>query len=1471
MGSYILFGKEITFSEAADRHYFFRVEMTAAIERAVGAYAHIYRETDNISDVLDGYVEAVTAITEKFAIEPLYAKLADADIFDVSRNEFDDECWDLSGCEEYYDDIVDKYNDIVSELEESREYREMRKASRGRVVGGGFGVGGALKGMAAAGAMNAVSGLGHSIANAVGNARSSAEAASAKRALYNSESTLATLAAGVEDCIKKIFVAYLDFINERIEDSSDSESGYYIDYTVYDDEKGETLLKNAILHPEKREEILIRAIGASPYDCDICEYIFTEYEAERKTILMIADRYHIDMTSCCEELLEGFYGNEAMEDIEKNREAKEKILSVMQEYGIKESDTLDRLEYDALMLIYRSYYKDVLPGKNEDAVKMLREYRAKKSIKADFIKSNEIWELAAEYHVDFEENDKYAIIARVYGKLTASDAGDEHTVAVLDRLLHELGFYATENRLTSKTKEHLFDLLTGVAEAEARTERELTAERKTRASTLAPIVKDTLKGVSSGVLSTALIYNAGELKAAAGKIQYNTIFDDETPLLIYDAKPMLDPLGSGFTLTDKRITGKNKGGGKFDTSVADITELRVQKNIPGHFALFTRAGFYDVDAENVSDTAALVSCLDKLRIKLTEFESEAKKHRENAEEALAVKRIECMEKHTALIGYLCMQKKADDIIAQNISIAKEKEERQAKEAITAIFASCRPDSPNSVADTWLSYLNSGYNAELYSEYTDKLYDRFISMVRNASSEGDFKHLLDAAAKLSSALEEAATDRRQGEFEELKSRFDALEGQIKNAQSVRNIYLACELSDASSLMDAFRQYAESGVPAEEYAVYTNKLDTALEKLISGSETEEELKILLEKINASGVDRLKITYAELIAKRVVEINEAAEWERIGAIYDSCDTADITSVIETWKKYLECGESPEKCSRYISKLDAAAQKIIADAENVVELSRISDTVKAGGTGAQTEHLIAAISKRIAKIKADDEAARTYKGILFDRIEDIAVAKDAELNIEIIMRTVSKDNIESIRSAVCEVEKIESGIKEYYLDILSGYLSEAETKARTYRGIVYDSAEDASLAEREYAEARELMSILDRTDEDAVRRVYEKTASYRHDSAAEFKAQLEALLEEFDVKKRTVDGILFETLDKAELARRELAEINDIMASLRTEDENMLLEAKNKLSACTSGVEKKYLARIEKRLTDYDISCRTYCGKLYDTREEADLLRREEAEISAIMKSVDSKDEESMVKAKENLSHLTTFIKDEAAQRIDNMLREYDIALRTFMGVLYETREEAALVKEEYEIAGEIMAGASPDNEESILNAQREILKLTTAIRDEKYALLKSMWDAYDLRMRTYAGLLFDTREQAAQARLTREEFLGMFDTLDLRQSSNIVLLDNYIDDRLHEKIKPEAAAMMSDLKAVLSEIDSIAAEDAKINITVNKKESAALYKRIEAVLLRMTDYRMNTADMQSLRDKHHASLNVAQKLFSFLKSKM
>lgn len=82
------------------------------------------------------------------------------------------------------EDLFGAYKNIIQQNEDEHEYREQRKENRGRFVGGGFGLGGAISGSLKAGALNMATGLGHSVFNSIGNAMSNYEAAKKLKELY---------------------------------------------------------------------------------------------------------------------------------------------------------------------------------------------------------------------------------------------------------------------------------------------------------------------------------------------------------------------------------------------------------------------------------------------------------------------------------------------------------------------------------------------------------------------------------------------------------------------------------------------------------------------------------------------------------------------------------------------------------------------------------------------------------------------------------------------------------------------------------------------------------------------------------------------------------------------------------------------------------------------------------------------------------------------------------------------------------------------------------------------------------------------------------------------------------------------------------------------------------------------------------------------------------------------------------------
>ena len=226
-------------------------------------------------------------------------------------------------------------------------------------------------------------------------------------------------------------------------------------------------------------------------------------------------------------------------------------------------------------------------------------------------------------------------------------------------------------------------------------------------------------------------------------------------------------------------------------------------------------------------------------------------------------------------------------------------------------------------------------------------------------------------------------------------------------------------------------------------------------------------------------------------------------------------------------------------------------------------------------------------------------------------------------------------------------------------------------------------------------------------------------------------------------------------------------------------MLDVRLALSAMKTPVRDKYLSIVGKMLDDYDVRCRTFRNKVYSTREEVALLNKEEAEIERYVSRIDPENEQTMLDARNALEAMQTFLKDGELPKINKMLKDFDSRARTFNKKLYDTREQAAVARDEFAEITRIMESLSPDDEQSLLSAQIRIGQMQSDFKAGYLKKVNDMWIAYDLKMRTYQKIVFDTRTQAENARLTREEFLNMVDTINLSQMTSVFALENYIQD--------------------------------------------------------------------------------------------
>lgn len=375
MAVYELLGAKVAFSDAEERFLdlFYKEQRVTAEVKA--RYQSWYKQAGSIEYVLNNLMTFEGRTIGEVVLQPLFQELAQYEIYDIGWDAYIQDCAHFPNMQQAGQRLQDQYDEIEHQRQAEAAYRENRKASRSRWSGGGFGLGGALKGAAEAAALNAVSGLGHSAVNAVGNAGSSVVSSGAKASLYRSKSTRNNLEHALCQDIHLIFDSHIDLLNQCKKN--------WITNT-FSVSRSEALLENAKNLPEKRDALLVDAFRLCPWNRELIQYLFVYAEVDRTAIVSLARRFGIELSTQVEQILANIYTDSARVSEDEAQKARAKILQVMAEYSVESSATLDALETDCLTRICKDY-ETASEADCQAMIAAVNGYEAQDKIKQPFL------------------------------------------------------------------------------------------------------------------------------------------------------------------------------------------------------------------------------------------------------------------------------------------------------------------------------------------------------------------------------------------------------------------------------------------------------------------------------------------------------------------------------------------------------------------------------------------------------------------------------------------------------------------------------------------------------------------------------------------------------------------------------------------------------------------------------------------------------------------------------------------------------------------------------------------------------------------------------------------------------------------------------------------------------------------------------------------------------------------------------
>ena len=194
--------------------------------------------------------------------------------------------------------VSDKYMEIVLRGEHLDEYRRARRLGRGRIIGGGFGLSSAAKGIVQAGAINAAFGVMHASFNGIAKLVSSGIDAQRKNAIFSNPETKEALVKGIFNEVFNSHYAIIDILIER------SKCNANVKPSAVDKKRADAIfnnIKDKYLQIEKKQlgKLISELFELNPYNREYYLFAldqFCAYDARKNEIREIAKFFNVDIS-----------------------------------------------------------------------------------------------------------------------------------------------------------------------------------------------------------------------------------------------------------------------------------------------------------------------------------------------------------------------------------------------------------------------------------------------------------------------------------------------------------------------------------------------------------------------------------------------------------------------------------------------------------------------------------------------------------------------------------------------------------------------------------------------------------------------------------------------------------------------------------------------------------------------------------------------------------------------------------------------------------------------------------------------------------------------------------------------------------------------------------------------------------------------------------------------------------------------
>lgn len=266
MRRFQLYGNSIEFSDAVmqfNKIYLYFLQLANIKEEFVSTYKEfgsvcVYRE--KVTEyIFHSVKEAIELLIDQLIAQGIYDVSVDRVVIEYS--EYILEPW-LNA----YEGIEDQYLRLELNEMELKAKREDRKANRRRLIGGGFGIQGAVKGIFTAEAFNTTTGVFHGMVNTIGNSFTKISNAKKADTIYHAPETIQILKEGIFYTMIRLHVVYCKYI------------GFNLSALPFQEQRATSMMQNFYRIPKcDRKQAICECLMNSPYYFYIYEKAVDEF------------------------------------------------------------------------------------------------------------------------------------------------------------------------------------------------------------------------------------------------------------------------------------------------------------------------------------------------------------------------------------------------------------------------------------------------------------------------------------------------------------------------------------------------------------------------------------------------------------------------------------------------------------------------------------------------------------------------------------------------------------------------------------------------------------------------------------------------------------------------------------------------------------------------------------------------------------------------------------------------------------------------------------------------------------------------------------------------------------------------------------------------------------------------------------------------------------------------------------------